>query len=127
MEKKITEMKNLKQGSFVIFDGVPCVVSSVQLSKAGKHGAAKARIVAKGIFTSVKKNVVKPGSTKVDIPIIEKKAAQVIAFIGDNVQLMDMQDYSTYEVVKPDHLELNEGDEVVVWVYGSYFMIKTKK
>ncbi len=127
MEKRITEIKNLKPGSFVLVDDAPCVVDSVQISKAGKHGAAKARIVVKGIFDSVKRNIVKPGDTRMDVPVIEKKPAQVIAFVGSNVQLMDMENYSTFEVLKPDDIELKEGDEVLLWVYGNNTLIKSKK
>jgi translation initiation factor 5A len=119
-------MKNLKTGSFVLFDDIPCVVESVQISKAGKHGAAKARVVAKGVFEVARKNVVKPGDSKVEVPIIEKSGAQVIALSEKNVQLMDLQDYSTFEVAKPD-FELKEGDEVTIWRYANYVMIKSKK
>jgi len=125
-EKKLTEMKNLKTGSFVLFDDIPCVVESVQVSKAGKHGAAKARVVAKGVFEVARKNVVKPGDSKVEVPIIEKSSAQVIALSEKNVQLMDLQEYSTFEVAKPD-FELKEGDEVTIWRYGNYVMVKSKK
>ena len=126
MEKRITEIKNLKKGSFVLIDGAPCVVDSLQVSKAGKHGSAKARIVVKGIFDGIKRNIVKPGGTRMDVPIIEKKTAQVLAFVGDNVQLMDLEDYSTFEVKKPE-FELTEGDEVTIWRYGPNVMIKQKK
>ena len=42
---------------------------------------------------------------------------------------MDLADYTNYEVMMPDELkgQLNEGDEVVTWEYGSYRMIKGKK
>jgi len=129
MEKKQTEIKNLKDGSFILLDDVPCRVDSIQLSKSGKHGAAKARLVARGIFTDVKKSVVYPGDTKMDVPVIEKKSMQVIAFISDHVQLMDLQDYSTIELAIPDEFkgQLKEGDEVLVWAFGSYAMIKGRK
>ncbi|MFC2143214.1 translation initiation factor IF-5A [Candidatus Aenigmatarchaeota archaeon] len=126
MEKRITEIKNLKSGSFVLIDGAPCVVDSLQVSKAGKHGAAKARIVVKGIFDKTKRNIVKPGGTKMDVPVIEKKTAQVLAFVGENIQLMDLEDYSTFEVKKPE-FDVGEGDEVVIWKYGPNVMIKNKK
>lgn len=127
MEKKITEIKNLKPGSFVLIDDAPCVVDSVQISKAGKHGAAKARIVVKGIFDNTKRNVVKPGDTRMDVPVIEKKSAQVIAFIGSNVQLMDLETFETFDVAKPEDIEIKEGDEVLLWIYGKNILIKSKK
>lgn len=130
MEKKPVEIKNLKPGSYVLIDDVPCVVEKVQKSKAGKHGAAKARMFARGVFDpAVRKIIVKPADTRMDVPIIEKKTAQVISLSGNHVQLMDLTDYSTFEVTIPEELQgqLVEGDEVTVWEFGSYRMIKGKK
>ena len=129
MEKKQTEIKNLKSGSYVLIDDVPCVVEKVQKSKAGKHGAAKARLFASGLFTNVKKIIVKPGDTRMDVPIIEKKTAQVISLSEKHAQLMDMTDYSTYDANIPEDMkgQLAEGEEVVVWEFGAYRMIKGKK
>jgi translation initiation factor 5A len=129
MEKHSVEIKNLKPGGFVLIDDVPMRVDKVQKSKAGKHGAAKARLFASGIFDEIKKIIVKPGDAKVDVPIIDKKSAQVIALSGDSVQLMDLTTFETSEVRVPDELkgQLAEGDEVLVWSFGKYVMIKNKK
>lgn len=128
-EKKVTEIKSLKVGGFVLIDDVPCAVEKIQKSKAGKHGAAKARLFARGIFDGAKKIIVKPGNSRMDVPIIEKKNMQVIAFVGDNATLMDLEDYSQLELPIPDELKgaLTEGDEVLVWRYGRYAMVKGKK
>ena len=129
MEKRSTEIKNLKPGGFVLIDDVPCVVEKVQTSKSGKHGAAKARLFARGIFDGNKKIIVKPGDSKVDVPIVEKKSAQVISMSGDYAQLMDLTSYETSDVKIPEDLkgQLVEGDEVLVWSFGRYVMIKGKK
>ncbi len=129
MEKRQTEIKQLKPGGFVIIDEAPCRVDSVQISKPGKHGGAKARLSAVGLFDDQRRIIVKPADARVDVPVIEKKSMQVIAIIGDNVQLMDLQDYSQKEIKIPDELkgQLTEGDEVLVWQFGHYIMIKGKK
>lgn len=130
MEKRPAEIKNLKPGSYVLIDDVPCVVEKLQKSKAGKHGAAKARLFARGVFdTEIKKIIVKPGDARMDVPIIEKKTAQVISLSGSNAQLMDLVDYSTFDAKIPDELrgQLTEGDEVITWEFGAYRMIKGKK
>ncbi len=129
MEKRLTEIKNLKPGSYVLIDDVPYKVDKVQTSKAGKHGAAKARLFANGVFTDAKKIIVKPGDTRMDVPVIEKKTAQILSFSGDTAQLMDMTSYETYEVKVPEELkgQLVEGDEVVTWEFGTFRMIKNKK
>src|SRR3989338_3879123 len=98
MEKRQTEIKKLKLGGFVLIDDVPCVVEKVQKSKSGKHGASKARLFARGIFDGSKKIIVKPGDASVDIPIIEKKSAQIISLSGDHAQLMDLTTYETSDV-----------------------------
>jgi len=127
MEKKLTEIKNLKPGSFVLIDDVPCIVDKVQKSKAGKHGAAKARLFASGIFGEVKKIIVKPADTRMDVPVIEKRSMQVLAVSENNIQLMDLETYEQSEIPKSADIDVNEGDEVLVWKFGAYIMIKGKK
>lgn len=128
MEKRQVEIKSLKPGGFLIIDDVPCVVTDIAVSKAGKHGAAKARVTASGIFDNQKRVIVKPGGTKVDTPIIDKRNAQVIAKAGEGrVQIMDLIDFSYTEVEVPEGMELNEGDEILIWRFGDYIMIKGLK
>lgn len=118
MATKVGEVKNLKVGKFVVIDGEPCKVISMQTAKTGKHGHAKARVEAVGILDKQKRTLVSPVDAKMEIPITEKKSAQIIAFIGDQVQLMDMEDYSTFELPKPKDGEIEgtmmEGVEVEV-------------
>ncbi len=129
MEKRQTEIKNLKEGGFVLIDDVPCKVDGVQVSKSGKHGSAKARLTATGVFDNQKRIIVKPGDSSVDVPLIEKKSMQVISIVGDNAQLMDLEDYSTKNVTIPEEFkgQLVEGQEVLVWVFGANLLIKGKK
>jgi translation initiation factor 5A len=129
MEKRETEIKKLKKGGYVIMDDEACVVDSIQLSKPGKHGGAKARITATGIFTGSKKNIVKPASTKIGTPVIKKKSAQVLAITGDTAQLMDMEDYSTIDAKIPNELrdKIKEGENVLIWKFGSNILIKDTK
>lgn len=128
-ETRPIEIKKLKPGGFVLFDDVPCVVEKVQHSKSGKHGAAKARVFAKGIFEETKKIVVKPGDSTVNVPVIEKLGAQVIALTENNVQVMDSTTYETFELRIPEDLkgQLAEGDEVLIWRFDRFVMIKGKR
>ncbi len=127
-EKRVVQIKDLKSGSFVLIEGFPSKVDSVQVSKAGKHGAAKARLQATGIFDNQKRIIVKPGDTKVDIPIIEKRVMQLVSFIGDNVQIMDVENFEMFEVPLPEELhgEIKEGDELLIIRWGKFMMIKGK-
>ncbi|MDI6644272.1 MAG: translation initiation factor IF-5A [Methanobacteriaceae archaeon] len=114
MSKKVVEVKTLKVGKYVILDGEASKITSIQTSSPGKHGSAKARVEAVGIFDNQKRSIVKPVDTKIDIPIIDKRVAQVLALMGSDVQLMDLETYETFELPIPDELsdKLIEGAEV---------------
>ena len=127
MDKTTSDVKSLKPGRFVLVDGEPCTVTNIQISKPGKHGAAKARVETVGVFDRQKRVFIAPSGEKVSVPIIEKRAMQVLTIMGDSVQLMDLEDYSTHELSVPDELKgkLTEGGEVVVWKYGPKMLIKS--
>ena len=116
-------IKNLKKGQFVLIEDVPCRVEKVSISVAGKHGAAKARLEAIGIFDGRRRSIVKPADEEIEVPIIEKKSAQVLAVLGDRVQLMDLKTYETFEVEIPEEKKgkLKSGEEI------SYFEVLGKK
>ena len=114
MSKKVVEVKTLKVGKYVILGGEASKIVGIQTSSPGKHGAAKARVDAVGIFDKQKRTLVKPVDAKVDVPMIDKRAAQVLALMGANVQLMDLESYETFDVPIPEDLknDLAEGVEV---------------
>lgn len=114
MSKKVVEVKTLKVGKYVILDGEASKITNISTSSPGKHGAAKARVEAVGIFDNQKRNIVKPVNSKVDIPIIEKCVGQVLAIMGDEVQIMDLENYETFELPIPDDVrdKLEQGVEV---------------
>lgn len=99
--KELAEIRTLKENRYIIIDDEPCKIISITKSKPGKHGEAKARIEAIGIFDGSKRSIVNPVSHKVHVPIIDKRNAQVVAIMGDNVQLMDMETYETFEMPIP--------------------------
>jgi len=114
MSKKVVEVKNLKVGKYVIIDDEPSKIMNISTSSPGKHGSAKARIEAIGIFDNQKRSIVKPVDAKIEIPIIDKRTAQVLAIMGNDVQLMDLETYETFETPIPEDLKekLAEGSEV---------------
>jgi len=107
-------IKNLKPGNFVLIEGVPCKVEKVSVSVAGKHGAAKARLDAIGLFDGRRRSIVKPADEEIEVPIVEKRKAQVLAIIGDKAQIMDLETYETFELDIPEERreELEEGKEI---------------
>ena len=126
MATKTAEMKDCKPGSYIMIDGEPCKVLSLTKSKPGKHGSAKARIEAMGIFDNKKRSLLGPASSEVEVPIIEKRKGQVISVSGDIVQLMDLQTYETFETIIPDEFKgkLNPGMEVLYWKFEQKILIK---
>ncbi|MFW9959597.1 MAG: translation initiation factor IF-5A, partial [Candidatus Thorarchaeota archaeon] len=70
MSIKKAEAKSLKPGSYMLIDDEPCRVVSMDKSKPGKHGAAKANIIAVGFFDNRKRNVIMPADRMVDVPVI---------------------------------------------------------
>ncbi len=114
-----SELGALKIGSYVIVENEPCRIADYTKSKPGKHGSAKARVVAIGVFDGVKRSFVKPVSAQVEVPTIEKKGAQVIALLPASVQLMDLETYEVFEAPMPESKELGSklasGVEVEYW------------
>ena len=106
-EVKYMRASEVKPGSFIMINDVPCKVTKVDKSKPGKHGATKARIEAVGIFDNQKRTDLVPTSADMASPIMEKDNAQVIADLGHAFQLMSLSTYETYELPK----ELAKGVE----------------
>ncbi len=90
------EVRELKEGRYMLIDEEPCRILSIQTSKPGKHGEAKARIDAVGLFDGSKRSVVFPVKHKVQVPLIGKKQAQVLSMTDAEVQLMDLETYETF-------------------------------
>jgi translation initiation factor 5A len=107
------EMRELKVGRYVVIDEEPCKIISIQMSKPGKHGEAKARLEAVGIFDGQKRSVVHPVTHKVRVPMIDKRKAQVLSIHENRAQLMDLENYETFELEVPEELRgsLQAGQE----------------
>ena len=112
--KQLAEVRTLRVNRYMIIDEEPCKIMSITTSKPGKHGEAKARIEAIGVFDRQKRSIVKPVKHKVHVPIIDKRNAQVVALMGSNVQLMDLETYETFEMPIPDEYkgQLEPGKEI---------------
>ena len=114
--KELAEVRTLRVNRYVIFDDEPCKIMSISTSKPGKHGESKARIEAIGVFDGQKRSVVHPVKHKVHVPIIDKRSAQILALMGDDVvQLMDLETYETFEMPIPDEYKgkLAPGNEIM--------------
>lgn len=120
------ELKGLKPGNFIVIENAPCRVEKVQISTSGKHGASKVRVEAIGLLDNRRRSLLGPSSEEVSVPIILKKQAQVLAVIDDKAQLMDLTDYSTFELDIPEEVKdkIQPGGEIA---YFELMGIRTLK
>ena len=118
MTTKQASVGSLKRGSYIVLDGVACKVADTQVSRPGKHGHAKVRLSAISLIDNRKKVVVMPGHDNVEVPIIEKKNAQVLSIQGSIANVMDSVTYETFDLEIPEELKSDvvEGATVLYWV-----------
>ena len=117
MDKKVVEAGTLKTGSYVIIDDNACTVKNIDISKPGKHGSTKCRIEAVGMIDNQKRVIVMPSHDKVEVPIIEKKSAQVLSIHADRANVMDLENYETFDLKIPGDMkeQVKEGVQVIYW------------
>lgn len=128
---KPVDVGSLRVGGYVIIDNEPCRIVELTKSKPGKHGAAKARIVAIGVFDGVKRSIVKPVNASAEVPIIEKRSGQVFAVMPSNIQIMDLETYEYVDAPIPEEEELKSklapGIEVEYWrILDRVKIVRTK-
>ncbi|PIN81510.1 translation initiation factor IF-5A [Candidatus Woesearchaeota archaeon CG10_big_fil_rev_8_21_14_0_10_30_7] len=118
MAIKLVNAGSIKPGSYIIIDGVACKASDISTSKPGKHGSAKARIVAMSLIGNKRKELVTGTGDNVEVPIIEKKTAQILSITGDKANVMDMESYETFDMEIPEDLkgQVAEGVQVLYWI-----------
>lgn len=103
-DKVFSVMKELKVGKYVLIDDVPCRIVGIESSAPGKHGAAKMRVTAIGIFDNQKKTLLKPSDADIEVPIIERKTGQIVSVVGNVAQIMDLANYETFELQIPQEI-----------------------
>ncbi len=129
IEVKFEKAGRVKKGQWILIDGAVCRVTDVQISSPGKHGSAKVRITAIGVFDGQKRQLLRPSDADVEVPVMKRKTGQVIAITGDSVQIMDMTDYSTFEIPfsaieEEIRQKLEPGVEVEILEAGEYRKIE---
>ena len=130
---KPASLSDVKIGSYILIDGEPCRIIEYDKSKPGKHGSAKARVVATGIFDGSKHSLVSPVSAGIEIPMIEKRTGQIISINKEQgiIQIMDMETFETFDSPPSDDKKISnkliEGVEVEYWkVLGKTKIIRIR-
>lgn len=128
-ETKIASAGSLREGSFILIDGVACKVVELQTSKSGKHGHAKVRILAIGLLDGRKRDIVMPAHDNVEVPIIDKRTAQVLSVSGDTANVMDTESFETFDMAIPEELKgkVSEGCQVLYWIITGQKIMKQLK
>ena len=129
MSTKSITANNVQKGTSIILEGAACRVVDVEISKPGKHGHSKVRISAVGLIDEKKRIVVMPGHDSIEVPIIEKRTAQVLNLHGDSANVMDSETYETFDLKIPDELkgQVVEGCSVLYWTIMNDRIIKQVK
>merc|ERR1711920_202489 len=74
----------IRKGSYLMIKGHPCKCQEVSTSKTGKHGHAKAHIVAIDIFTGKKYGDLCPAGHNLSVPFVKNTEYQLLNADGDS-------------------------------------------
>jgi translation initiation factor 5A len=128
---KPIDVGSLRVGGYMMIDNEPCHIVDIAKSKPGKHGSAKARIVAIGVFDGQKRQFVKPVDLNAEVPIIDKRPGQVFAVNPTGVQIMDLENYEYLDAPFPEDADLKAkltpGTEIEYWrIMGRIKIVRAK-
>ena len=83
-----------------------------------------------GIFDGQKRPHVGPVNMQIHVPLIDKRAAQLISIVGSNVQVMDSETFETNDIdMIEEELEgtLEQGNDIEYWNVMGRTKIMRKK
>lgn len=83
------EVSTLRVGSHIVHNDRPCKITEINVSKTGKHGAAKAVMVMKDIFTGSKHSTSYSTAEKVKEPVIKVKLYILVDINDEEVVLLN--------------------------------------
>lgn len=113
MAKEQKEVRDLQEGNYVMIEDAACKIDSYSTAKPGKHGSAKARIEARGVFDGKKRSLSQPVDAKIWVPMIDRKQGQVVSKESDTVvQVMDLETFDTITIQIPDEVSVQPDDEI---------------
>lgn len=125
MTLRLITAHEARTGATILVEGVACIVKGNDVSKTGKHGASKCRIECIGLLDDKKRIVAVPGSERFEVPLIEKKKAQVLSVNNDTniANVMDLESFETLDLPMVEELreQINPEDQV------EYMVIEEKQ
>src|SRR3990167_7631367 len=127
MVLKIINATEAKPGANIMIDGEPYIVKKIDISKTGKHGAAKCRIEAQGIISGGKKIIAVPGHERFEVPMVDKRKAQVLS-INEPINVMDLATFESFDISCDEEIknELEANSNVEYWDIEGRKIVKRK-
>ena len=119
---------SLKKGDHVVIKDHPCKIIEITVSKTGKHGHAKASIIALDIFTKQKMEMNAPTSANLPAPFVKSEQFTLLDVGADGrLSLMDDDNNTRYDLNLPKDADLAsqvrdqfaDGREVVLTVVSA--------
>lgn len=125
---KLIDATQIKVGNVIVIENEPCIVRNADISKTGKHGHAKVRMEAIGVFDGKKRVFVLPGTDRFEMPMINKMRGQVLSLKGDKVSIMDLESFETLDITIDPEIksDIKENDNVEYWDIEGRKIIKRK-
>merc|ERR1711974_223999 len=102
------EAGKLTKGSLVMMGDKPCKVTKTSKAKPGKHGSAKAIIVAVGILDDKKVEQSFGTSDLIDAPIVKRIEYPCLGMEGDFLQLQEESGELKEDVKLPTQSSLED-------------------
>ncbi|TPP61920.1 Eukaryotic translation initiation factor 5A [Fasciola gigantica] len=94
----------LRTNGFVVIKNRPCQITSMSVSKTGKHGAAKVHLVGVDIFTGKKFEEQNSSTSTMMVPSITRKEYQLLDIRDDFLSLM------ADDLTVRENIKVPEGD-----------------
>ena len=116
----MAEIKKLKKGNYIVYNGEPCVIKDLQFVVYGTHTHTKAKIVLQNLFTGKMIETSMPLHEQLQEADIIRKCATIISKAKDKLQIMDAVNYETFDADVEEGLieEADEGDNVTYIQFG---------
>ncbi|MCX6709097.1 MAG: translation initiation factor IF-5A [Candidatus Woesearchaeota archaeon] len=129
MTTKVVGAGTIKENSYILIEGAACKVVSFEVSKSGKHGHAKVRMVAIGLLDNKKREINLPAHDNVEVPIVEKKSAQVLNVTNNIANVMDEETYETFDLQIPEELKATvvPNCKILYWIILEQKVMKQLK
>lgn len=92
----------LRKNGFVVIKGRPCKIVEMSTSKTGKHGHAKAHLVALDLFTGKKLEDLSPSTHNMEVPFVKRSEYQLLDIDDGFLSLMTMDGETKDDVRCPE-------------------------